>query len=176
MKKISSFISTFILSYLFWILFLIQDFNIFRLGVQELLVGVVVAIIISYFTCSYFAPEDGFWIFKKFRIINFLIFVPVYLWELIKANWSVAVKSLSKNIKVEPAIVKIETDLKSDYGIAMLSNCITLTPGTITMDVLEENNKSYMYIHWIDGETEDTKEAAKIIKGKFEHYVRRIFK
>lgn len=57
----------------------------------------------------------------------------------------------------------------------MLSNCITLTPGTITMDIYEEKDKNYLYIHWLDSTTDDMKKAAKSIKGKFEKYIRRIF-
>lgn len=176
MKRWTAFLGTFILSYLFWVLFLMQDFNIFKLGAQELIVGAVVAVIVSCSTSTFFVKEDGLWIFEKLRIINLIIFIPVYIWELIKANFSVAVKSLSPKLNVNPGIVKIETDLNSDYGLAMLSNCITLTPGTITMDIYEENNKNFMYIHWIDAETEDTNEASKIIKDRFEYFVRRLFK
>ena len=76
MKKWKSFIRTFILSYLFWILFLMQDFNILKLGHQELLVGAIVALVVSLFYKSIFCREDGFWLFKKFRIINLIIFIP----------------------------------------------------------------------------------------------------
>lgn len=176
MKKCTAFISTFILSYLFWVLFLMQDFNIFKLGAQELIVGVIVAIVVSYFTSSFFSPKDGFWLFKNLKIINLILFIPVYTWELLKANFTVAIKALSPNLNINPGIVKITTDLKSDYGLAMLSNCITLTPGTITMDIYEEENKNAMYIHWIDAETEESEKASKIIKGRFEYFARRIFK
>ena len=149
MKRWTAFLGTFILSYLFWILFLMQDFNILKLGAQEIIVGAIVAAIVSLFSSQYFAREDGMWLFKKFRIINLIAFIPVYLWELIKANFSVAIKSLSPKIDINPGIVKITTDLNSDYGLAMLSNCITLTPGTITMDIYEdEDNKNAMYIHF----------------------------
>lgn len=176
MKKWTAFVGTFILSYLFWILFLMQDFNVLKLGSQELIVGAIVAIVVSCFSSSFFAREDGLWLFKKFRIVHLIVFIPVYIWELIKANFSVAIKSLSPNLNINPGIVKITTDLNSDYGLAMLSNCITLTPGTITMDIYEDNHKNAMYIHWIDAKTEDTKEASEIIKGRFEYFVRRLFK
>ena len=74
MKKWTSFVGTFILSYLFWILFLMQDFNILKLGNQELIVGAVVAVVVAYFSKSFFAREDGFWLFKEFRFINLIIF------------------------------------------------------------------------------------------------------
>ena len=176
MKKWTSFVGTFILSYLFWILFLMQDFNILKLGNQELIVGAVVAVVVAYFSKSFFAREDGFWLFKEFRFINLIIFIPVYIWELIKANFIVAIKALSPDLNINPGIVKIITDLKSDYGLAMLANCITLTPGTITMDIYEDEGKSAMYIHWIDAKTEDTNEASEIIKGRFEYFVRRLFR
>ncbi len=95
---------------------------------------------------------------------------------MIKANFNVAIKSLSPNLNINPGIVKITTDLKSDYGLAMLANCITLTPGTITMDIYEDGDKNAMYIHWIDASIEDTKEASDIIKGRFEYFVRRLFR
>ena len=47
MKKWTAFVGTFILSYLFWILFLMQDFNILKLGSQELIVGAIVAIVVA---------------------------------------------------------------------------------------------------------------------------------
>ena len=176
MKKWTAFVGTFILSYLFWILFLMQDFNILKLGAQELIVGAIVAIIVACFSSSFFAREDGFWLFKKLRIINLIIFIPIYIWELIKANFTVAIKALSPKLNINPGIVKITTDLNSDYVLAMLANCITLTPGTITMDIYEEEEKNAMYIHWIDVKTENTKEASEIIKGRFEYFVRRLFK
>ena len=40
----------------------------------------------------------------------------------------------------------------------------------------EGNGKNSMYIHWIDATNEDTEEASKIIKGRFEYFVRRLFK
>ena len=59
MKKCTSLVGTFVLSYLFWILFLIQDFNILKLGAQELIVGAIVSIIVAYFLSSFFARVDG---------------------------------------------------------------------------------------------------------------------
>ena len=79
------------------------------------------------------------------------------------------------SLNINPGIVKIETKLKSDYGLAMLANCITLTPGTIAMDIVEEKGSVYMYIHWIDVKTKEEEEASNIIKGAFEPWVRRIF-
>ncbi len=64
----------------------------------------------------------------------------------------------------------------SEYGLSMLANSITLTPGTITMDIAEQDGKIYYYIHWINVQTEDEKEAGDAIKGTLEKWVRRIWK
>ena len=44
-----------------------------------------------------------------------------------------------------------------------------------SVDYYEEKNKNYLYVHWLDSTTDDGKKAAKIIKGKFEKYIGRIF-
>ena len=51
----------------------------------------------------------------------------------------------------------------------------TLTPGTITMDITEEDGQMYYYIHWIDV-TCDGAEAGEVIKGRMERWLRRVWK
>ena len=53
-----------------------------------------------------------------------------------------------------------------------LANCITLTPGTLTIDVAEGG---VFYIHWINVATEDDEAAAREILGRFERYIGKIF-
>ena len=176
MRNLKGVFSTSLFAFIFWVLFVLQDINILKLDIQELLSGLVISIIIGYFTSILFIKEDGLWIFKKGRIIHLIAYIPFYFIELLKANIEVAKMALSKDLNIRPGIVKIDTELKSEYGLAMLANSITLTPGTITMDIYEEDGGNTMYIHWINVETEDINEAGKIIKGDFEKKVRRIFK
>ena len=75
--KFKAFFSTFLLSYIFWILFLAQDFNIFKLGYEELITGLVVAVVVGAFCSQFFIKKDGFWLFKKLRFVNLLIFIPI---------------------------------------------------------------------------------------------------
>lgn len=175
MKKWSGILSTFIFCFLLWALYTgAYSFNEFAW--EELIGGAVVSFIVAYFSAPFFIKEDSFWLLNPKRLGTLIVFIPIYAWELWKANWDVAKRALSPKLLINPGIVKIETDIKSDYGLAMLSNCITLTPGTIAMDIVEENNKCYMYIHWIDVATKDIKEASDTIKGAFEPWVRRVFK
>lgn len=172
MKKAKAIFSTFILCFLFWILFTFSG----KVDFQEIIVGIAVSIIVAVFAHKFLVKEEPFWIFNLKRILSFIEFIPVYFVELIKANIDVALRALSPNLNIKPGIVKIQTDLESDYGLAMLSNCITLTPGTITMDIVEENNKNYLYIHWINVTSKDIKTSSNLIKGAFEPWIRRIFK
>jgi len=90
-----------------------------------------------------------------------------------KANFDVAYRVITG--KINPGIVKISPDLKTDLGITMLANSITLTPGTLTVDIDEDKND--LYIHWINVKKEALKKKpveCKHICGKFEEWIRRI--
>jgi multicomponent Na+:H+ antiporter subunit E len=73
---------------------------------------------------------------------------------------------------INPGIVKIKTNLKTDSGITALANSITLTPGTLVVDVTDDG---YLYIHWINVKAEDVEQATKQIAERFEWFIRRIF-
>jgi len=90
---------------------------------------------------------------------------------MIKANFDVAYRVIHPRMPINPGIVLIKTDLKSDSGKLALANSITLTPGTLTMDVKGEN----LLIHWINVKTTDTDEATKIIGKRFERFLKVIF-
>jgi len=67
-----------------------------------------------------------------------------FFFNMAKANIILAYRVITN--KIEPAIVKISPQLKTNFGIAMLSNFITLTPGTLSLAIDEEKN---IYVHWI---------------------------
>ena len=73
--------------------------------------------------------------------------------------------------RINPRIIRIRTRLKSDLAQTILANAITLTPGTLTIDT----NEDYLYIHWLESKTTHTHQAAELIKGHFEVWLRRIF-
>lgn len=163
-------LSTFIVCYAFWILFT-WDFS-----AQELTAGVVVSLAVALFASRFFIHEKAFWLFNPVRFFSLIAFIPVFLWELIKANVDVAKRCFTGCKNVNPGIVKIPVDLKSDYGQSLLANSITLTPGTITMEVTEEDGQTYYYVHWIDVTAPSGREAGDAIKGRLERWIGRIFK
>lgn len=76
------------------------------------------------------------------RVISFFFF---FLYELTKANLQVAWEMMTPRFNMTPGIVGVPLDLTSDVEITMLANLITLTPGTLSLDVSED--KKVLYVH-----------------------------
>lgn len=168
--KIPAVISTFVVCMGFWILLT------WSFAVQELVCGAVVSLAVALFCARFFVHEKPFWLFNPKKLLSLLAYClgvfPVELW---KANVDVAKRCFGGCKDVNPGFVKVPVDLKSEYGQSMLANSITLTPGTITMDIAEEDGQTYYYIHWIDVTAESGKPAGDAIKGTLEKWVGRIF-
>ena len=163
-------ITTFIVCFAFWVLVT------WAFTVQELAAGAVVSLAVALFSSRFFIHEKAFWLFNPAKFFGLLIYIPVFLCELVKANWDVAKRCYGGCKNVNPGIVKIPVDVESEYGQSMLANSITLTPGTITMEITEEDEQTYYYVHWIDVTAPSGKEAGDAIKGTLEKGVRRVFK
>ena len=167
-------LSTFILCFLFWLL-LTMSF-----APRELILGALVSGVTAGFAHLYFIHDDAFYLYNPVRLVLMgVYFLFVFLWEVIKANLSMARLVLSPRADFHPGISRIPASeqVRSLYGLAAVSNCITLTPGTITMDVAEdEQGRNYYYVHWIDVSETDRDKAGEIIKGRMERWIGRIWK
>ena len=62
-------------------------------------------------------------------------YVPWLLWEIVKANIDVAARVWSPTLRIEPQLVRVPCELKTDLGTVIYANSITLTPGTVTVSV-----------------------------------------
>ncbi len=109
--------------------------------------------------------------FSLKAIIYFIRYIFVFSWELIKSNLDVARRVISPKLPINPGIVKVKTKLKTPLGRAFLANSITLTPGTLTVEMKGE----YFYIHWIDVSVSDINSTTEAIVVKFEKYLEVIF-
>lgn len=113
--------------------------------ISEVIVGSVVSGILTVILVN----QLKFKIDSRFPIkfIKFLLlYIPVFTWNLILANIDVAKRVLTPKIPVNPGIVKVPTNLKGDYGKLTLANSITLTPGTLSIDIIDD----MIYVHAID--------------------------
>lgn len=160
MKK---FISLFLSLLVIWI-------AIAGINIQELMLGAIVAGILSYILSSYLDFSISFTIIPKL-ILFILLYIPTLIIELIKANLDVAKRVLDPKLPINPGIVKVPTQVKGEVGKLVLANSITLTPGTISIDADDEN----VYIHWIDVKGKNSDEYQKNISSSFEKILRRIF-
>jgi len=80
---------------------------------------------------------------------------------------------LHPRLPINPGIVKVKTKLTTDTALTFLANSITLTPGTMSVDIDKDNG--ILYIHWIDVKTKDVESATKIIVERFEKILKKIF-
>ena len=163
--------ATFVVCYAFWILLT------WSFAAQELIVGAVVSLLVALFAARFFIHEKAGWLAnpaKFFACLGFWLFTfPV---ELIKANVNMAKIRFGGCKAVNPGIVKVPTGMKSDYGLAAVSNSITLTPGTITMATAEDaDGQNWLYVHWIDVAETDPEKAGEAIKGTLEKGLRRVW-
>lgn len=164
--KTRSRITVFVLSFLVWIaLTSIRD-------IQEVIAGLIVSILVALVAGQFLLMTEK----SKHpvrRIRAAILYFFKFLWEMIKANFHVAYLVLHPNVPIKPGIVKIKTKLTKDAAITVLTNSITLTPGTLTVDVNPE--KSEIYVHWIDVRSRNVKEATEMIGGKFESRLTEVF-
>jgi multicomponent Na+:H+ antiporter subunit E len=110
---------------------------------------------------------------KYFRVFPQLIsFVFFFLYELFKANIQVAFDVITIKHYMKPGIVKYPLDAKTDVEITFLANLISLTPGTLSLDV--SNDKKVMFIHAMY--VEDEQEFIDNIKNGFERRLLKIMR
>jgi multicomponent Na+:H+ antiporter subunit E len=149
------------------ILWLLLTWN---LGYQSLVTGLVVILVamfafgrkLSTNPARAFNPRRWYW------AIRYLF---VFVYYMVKANIDVSLRVLHPEALINPGIVKIHTSLESDVARTFLANSITLTPGTLTVEIDGE----YLYIHWIDVRSEDPEEAAQHFARRFERYLKEVF-
>jgi len=110
---------------------------------------------------------------KKMKILWFLYYIPLFIWECLKANLDGAYRVAHPDLPINPGIVRIKTGLRSDLALTFLANSITLKPGTMTVDIDKE--KGILYVHWADVKSQDIEQATELIAGKLERVLKRIF-
>ncbi|CCQ75312.1 Na+/H+ antiporter subunit E [Magnetospira sp. QH-2] len=133
---------------------------------DTLLIGLVAAFVITVFF------RNGLSFLSDYRLVPAaipatLLFILYFLKELVKSNFRLAFIVLSPSLPVNPGIVKVRTKLQSRMGRLLLANAITLTPGTLTVELQDE----WLYVHWVSMETADVDQATETIVAGFERYL-----
>jgi len=163
-KKFARLLMLFLMSFVLW------ELLFWSLNFWVILVG----ILLSFCITIGIGPRLPAGIEKLFNPIRWLylaIYIPYFFYYCVKANLDVAMRVIHPDVPIRPGIVKVHTSLESDLAKAFLANSITLTPGTLTIDIDGQD----LYIHWINIQTDDYQKRCDEIVGRFEPLLRRIF-
>ncbi len=165
-------IELFVLAFILWCLIVWPYGEVYNgWDLQGLAFGLVAATIVAAIFGKGFTDEPAR-LFNPRRWFFALGFLFVFIFYCIKANLQVTYFVLHPHLPIRPGIIKMRTRLKSRVAITVLANCITLTPGTLTVEATEEG---YLFVHWLNVRTTDENEAGRIIASKFEYFLERIF-
>ncbi|MDO8989505.1 MAG: Na+/H+ antiporter subunit E [Sideroxyarcus sp.] len=131
---------------------------------------IIVGVLASFIIALIF--RNGSSIFSDFKptpraLVYSLLYILFFLKELVKSNLSLAAIVLSPALPLNPGIVKVRTRLKSRMGRLLLANSISLTPGTLTVEMKGE----WFYIHCVTVKSADTDAATAAIVAGFERYL-----
>ena len=133
---------------------------------QEAIAGALIAGLVAFLPVFPVSPLGDLKLNPK-ALAYLLAYAFVFLKALVLSNIDVAYRVLNPRLPIDPGIVKVKTRLKTPLGRLLLANSITLTPGTITMEMRGED----IYVHWIKVAARDPEGATQAIVGSFEKYL-----
>ncbi len=160
----------FILAFIVWV-FLTWPFAEGRIDIQVIIAGLIASLIVAILFHE-ILPQEHIVFISPIRIFWTIVYIPVFFYYVIKANLDVVYRALHPRMPINPGIVKIKTNLKTESGITALANSITLTPGTLTVDLTDDG---FLYVHWINVKSDDVEEATEHIARRFEWFLQKIF-
>jgi multicomponent Na+:H+ antiporter subunit E len=79
------------------------------------------------------------------RVRKAVVLLLYFLWELVLSNIRVAIEVLSPRYRMKPGVASVRLDARTDLEITMLANMITLTPGTMSLEVSAD--RRVLYVH-----------------------------
>jgi len=144
----------FILFFLIWVIFNGQ------LTAEIAAFGVVIAGVMYWFLCKFFnySPRYDLFLCRKAPLLLHYIFTLIV--EILKANLAVFKLIYTAEYELEPAVVHFKTDLQTTFARVLLANSITLTPGTITV-ALTDNEYT---VHCLDKELAEGISSSVFVK------------
>ncbi|RKZ37319.1 MAG: cation:proton antiporter [Gammaproteobacteria bacterium] len=148
-------------------LFIIWLLLVGTLSLSEIVVGLIVAAFTAWLSSEHLAILDHLKL-NKMTPIHVLRYLGVFGVALLRANLDMARRVLSPRLPINPALVEVQTRLKSPLGQLILANSITLTPGTLTVDIIGD----HLQVHWVDSTPgKDLKQATHAIAESFERHL-----
>ncbi len=142
------------------------------LSVVSFIVGLFFGFIAVFITRAIIKPEfmESFPRVLR-RLPAFLRYLGFFVISVIQGNFDVSYRALHPRLPVHPGILAVDVEGRSELEVTMMANTITLTPGTLTMEV--DMEKGVMYVHSID--VRDLDRVREELK-EVERYVRRVLR
>lgn len=135
------------------------------------LVNFGVGFVVAYLVLAWFRPGEVSRAYVR-RLPLALAFAAFYAWELLRSTLRVAWDIVTPGARRRPGIVRVPLDLQTDIEIAVLSNLLTFTPGTLALDVTDDRTCMIVHDMFID----DPDRTRERIKRRFERRVMRILR
>lgn len=105
------------------------------------------------------------------RLVRLLVFMVYYLKELVVSSLYVAYDIITPKDLMRPGIVKVPVDLKTDTAIIALANLISMTPGSLTVDMTPDKKTIYVHVMYLY----DKEKFIRKTKDELEKKIRLIF-
>jgi len=121
--------------------------------------GFIIGFLIIWITK--YASQSNDYVSKIPKIISFAIY---FIYELILANLKITIDVLTPKHRMEPAIIAVPLDAETNFEITILANLITLTPGSLSLDVSEDRKVLYVHSMYVS----DAEKFRDQIKNGFE--------
>ncbi len=153
------YVGTFLLLLPLWLL-LSGHYDLFHIGI-----GILCCSLVSLFSTDLLFSSAKITT-HHISIGRFILYIPWLIYQIILANILVAKLVLSPKLKIEPQVFSFKTKLKSDLAQTTYGNSITLTPGTITIDIIDDE----FYVHALAGNFADD-----LLTGEMEKRISNIF-
>jgi len=149
--RVQNFTVTFLLLLSFWSI-LSGKFDFFHITL-----GVICSLIVSFFTHNMLFANVRL---GDMRVIlkRFFFYVPWLIYQIAMSTFHVSAIALSPKMPISPRIIRFKTKLESDISWVTLANSITLTPGTITMDIQDGE----FIVHALDKKAADELDAGEM--------------
>jgi multicomponent Na+:H+ antiporter subunit E len=106
------------------------------------------------------------------RVIKLVKLAGTFIWELVVSNFRVLWDVITPSHFSSPAVIGVPLDARSDFEIMVLANMISLTPGTLSLDVSEDRSTLYVHVMFVD----DVETARAQIKERIEKPVLEAFR
>ena len=137
------------------------------LAPQELVAAATAGILVTAVAGSRLAIFTGirFSVAAPLHLVRYLIH---FFGALVRANLDMARRVLNPSLPIRPAVVEVKTELESSLGKLLLANSITLTPGTLSVDLQDDR----ILVHWVDCPPgTDLEGATRAIAHSFERHI-----